>query len=191
MADPGFHRGGTNSKGGGTNPVADLRGGARNAPSAQNFFIFMQFWATIGQIIGWRPPFGLAPPPLGNPGSATANLLFGQFFLKTAWKWKNNIGLRGGRASPLLLLDPPMRVLFFSIFNAWHGTARLVLEKNIVGFPKFQNQCLLLSNLDIKPSPSTSSAVVKFWMRYRFWRAQIYNSLPGYLRRECLFNLGF
>ena len=41
------------------------------APSAQNFFIFMQFSGKIGQIIGWRPPLGLAPPPLGNPGSAT------------------------------------------------------------------------------------------------------------------------
>ena len=31
----------------------------------------MQFSGKIGQIIGWRPPLGLAPPPLGNPGSAT------------------------------------------------------------------------------------------------------------------------
>ena len=37
--------------GGGT--VADLRGGARDAPPlAQNFFIFMQFLGKIGQIIG-------------------------------------------------------------------------------------------------------------------------------------------
>ena len=56
-------------------PVADLRGRARGTctppPLAQNFFIFMQFSGKIGQIIGWRPPLGLAPPPLGNPGSAT------------------------------------------------------------------------------------------------------------------------
>ena len=45
----------------------------RPPPLAQNFFIFMQFSGKIGQIIGWRPPpLGLAPPPLGNPGSATA-----------------------------------------------------------------------------------------------------------------------
>ena len=31
----------------------------------------MQFSGKIDQIIGWRPPLGLAPPPLGNPGSAT------------------------------------------------------------------------------------------------------------------------
>ena len=59
-----------------TKPVADLGGGReRRAPPplAQNFFIFMQFSGKIGQIIGWRPPLGLVPPPLGNPGSATAN----------------------------------------------------------------------------------------------------------------------
>ena len=47
-------------------PVADLRGGrrARDAPPpTQNFFIFMQFSGKIGQIIGWPPPLGLAPPP--------------------------------------------------------------------------------------------------------------------------------
>ena len=55
--------------------VTDLRGSARDArplpPLAQNFFIFMQFLGKIGQIIGWPPPLGLAPPPLGNPGSTT------------------------------------------------------------------------------------------------------------------------
>ena len=52
--------------------VADLRGARPpRPPMAQNFFIFMQFSGKIGQIIGWRPPLGLAPPPLGNPGSAT------------------------------------------------------------------------------------------------------------------------
>ena len=65
--------------------VADLRGGAGDAPPVQNFFIFMQFLGKIGQIIGWRPlPLGLAPPPLENPGSATAgvgaNIVFELFF---------------------------------------------------------------------------------------------------------------
>ena len=35
------------------------------------FLIFMQFSAKYGQIIA-PPPFGLAPPHLGNPGSAIA-----------------------------------------------------------------------------------------------------------------------
>ena len=53
-------------------------GGVPRAPPAQNFFIFMQFLGKIGQIIGWRapPPLGLAPPPLGYPGSATACSVF-------------------------------------------------------------------------------------------------------------------
>ena len=39
--------------------VADIRGGARDAPPlAQNFLIFMQFWGKIGQIIGWLPLWG-------------------------------------------------------------------------------------------------------------------------------------
>ena len=58
--------------------VADLRGGARDArppsplwPKISSFSC--SFRKKIGQIIGWRsPPLGLAPPPLGNPGSATA-----------------------------------------------------------------------------------------------------------------------
>ena len=41
-------------------------------PLAQKFFIFMQFSGKIGQIIGWCLPLEFAPPPLGNPGSATA-----------------------------------------------------------------------------------------------------------------------
>ena len=55
--------------------VADLRGAPGTQappPQAQNFFIFMQFSGKISQIIGWRPPWELAPPPpWGNPGSAT------------------------------------------------------------------------------------------------------------------------
>ena len=41
-------------------------------PPGQNFFIFMQFSGKISQKVCWCPPLGLAPPPLGNPGSATA-----------------------------------------------------------------------------------------------------------------------
>ena len=33
----------------------------------------MQFSGKISQIIGCRPPLGLAPPPLGNPGSTTGH----------------------------------------------------------------------------------------------------------------------
>ena len=48
--------------------------GTRAPPGGQNFFIFMQFSAKIYKIIGWRPPpRELAPPPRGNPRSATAS----------------------------------------------------------------------------------------------------------------------
>ena len=41
-------------------PVADLRGGGRDAslPLGQNFFIFMHFSRKIGQIVCWRPLWG-------------------------------------------------------------------------------------------------------------------------------------
>ena len=63
------------SSGGSREPVADLRGGAGDArpPGGQNFFIFMQFSAKIYKIIGWHPPWELAPPPRGNPESATGS----------------------------------------------------------------------------------------------------------------------
>ena len=38
----------------------------RAPPPAQNFFIFMQFSGKIGQIIGWRPPFGVSAPSSGK-----------------------------------------------------------------------------------------------------------------------------
>ena len=40
-------------------------------PGGPNSFNFMQFSGKIGKIICWRPPGELAPPPRGNPGSAT------------------------------------------------------------------------------------------------------------------------
>ena len=59
--------------------LADLGGGAQGRappPLGQIFFIFMQFLGKIGQIVCWRPPpLGLAPPRLGNPGSATEQIL--------------------------------------------------------------------------------------------------------------------
>ena len=36
-----------------------------------NSFNFMQFLRNFGKIICWRPPGELAPPPRGNPRSAT------------------------------------------------------------------------------------------------------------------------
>ena len=55
--------------------IGGSRGGAQGRappPLGQIFFIFMQFFGKIGQIVCWRPPpLGLAPPRLGNPGSAT------------------------------------------------------------------------------------------------------------------------
>ena len=52
------------------------KGGARDArpPGVPNSFNFMQFSGTFGRMVCWRPPPGeLAPPPRGNPGSATAS----------------------------------------------------------------------------------------------------------------------
>ena len=43
-------------------------------PPGPNSFNFMHFWGKFGKIVCWRPPPGeLAPPPRGNPGSATAD----------------------------------------------------------------------------------------------------------------------
>ena len=41
-------------------------------PRGPNSFNFMQFLGKFGKIICWRPPGELAPPPRGNPRSATA-----------------------------------------------------------------------------------------------------------------------
>ena len=58
--------------------VADLRG-ARGMhappPGGPNSFNSMQFFGKIWQN-HMLPPPGLAPPPWGNPGSATANIIF-------------------------------------------------------------------------------------------------------------------
>ena len=65
--------------------VAHLGGG----PTAQIFLNFMQFFAKFGKSICWRPPGGLAPPPMGNPGSVPATELKMETFLKTivASRW--------------------------------------------------------------------------------------------------------
>ena len=43
----------------------------RAPPGGPNSFNFMQFLGKFGKIVCWRPPGELAPPPRGNPGSAT------------------------------------------------------------------------------------------------------------------------
>ena len=51
-----------------------FKGGAREVrppPRCPNSFNFMQFLGNFGKIVCWRPPGELAPPPRGNPGSAT------------------------------------------------------------------------------------------------------------------------
>ena len=40
----------------------------------QDFLVFMQFLGTIDQIVSWHPLW-VGTPPLGNPGSATANTI--------------------------------------------------------------------------------------------------------------------
>ena len=77
-------------------PVADLRGGVRDArpPSASKFF---QFHAVFGRIrqncVFTPPPWRVhAPPPWGNPGSVTAICIGsspkGQFIHKTFLVWE-------------------------------------------------------------------------------------------------------
>ena len=58
-------------------PSGGSKGGARDAPpGGANSFNSMQFLGNFGKIVCWRPPppGELAPPPRGNPGSATAHL---------------------------------------------------------------------------------------------------------------------
>ena len=43
-------------------------------PEGPNSFNFMQFLGNFGKIVCWCPPGELAPPPRGNPGSATGML---------------------------------------------------------------------------------------------------------------------
>ena len=58
-------------------------------PPGPNSFNFMQFLGKFGKIICWRPPTGeLAPPPRGNPGSATVKDTFlGDCHIK---KWQKS-----------------------------------------------------------------------------------------------------
>ena len=58
-------------------PVADLHSKILDAcpPGGPNSFNFMQFLGNFGKIVCWRLPGELAPPPRGNPGSATADSL--------------------------------------------------------------------------------------------------------------------
>ena len=42
------------------------------SPGGPNSFNFMQFLGNFDKIVCWCPPGELAPPPRGNPGSATA-----------------------------------------------------------------------------------------------------------------------
>ena len=58
--------------------VSDLRGGGGGRegctppPGGPNSFNFMQFLGNLAKSYVGAPPGELAPPPRGNPGSATA-----------------------------------------------------------------------------------------------------------------------
>ena len=57
-------------------PVADLRGalGTRPpSPGAKILSISCSFWEILAKSYVGAPPGKLAPPPRGNPGSATGN----------------------------------------------------------------------------------------------------------------------
>ena len=71
--------------------VADLSGarGTSAPPPGPNSFNFMQFLEKFGKIVCWRPPGELAPPPRGNPGSATALAITSkifEYFNSLIWK---------------------------------------------------------------------------------------------------------
>ena len=53
--------------------MADLHSKILDArpPGGPNSFNFMQFLGKFGKIVCWHPPGELAPPPRGNPASAT------------------------------------------------------------------------------------------------------------------------
>ena len=46
----------------------------RPPPPGPNSFTLMQFLGNFGKIVCWRPPWELAPPPRGNPGSAIVHI---------------------------------------------------------------------------------------------------------------------
>ena len=75
-ADPGFPLGG-----GVDSPGIYIVKFWTRAPRGPNSFNFMQFLGKFGEIVCWRPPGELVPPPQGNPGSATEHT---PNFLKTA-----------------------------------------------------------------------------------------------------------
>ena len=53
--------------------MADLRGDLRDAPQWSKFFQFHAVFGKIWQNRMLAPPRELAPPPRGNPLSATGN----------------------------------------------------------------------------------------------------------------------
>ena len=81
------------------NPVLSggSNGGARDAcspPGGPNSFNFMQFLGKFGKIVCWRPPGELAPPPRGNPGSATGSATLGNKCTHLPWPTLHNLLLR-------------------------------------------------------------------------------------------------
>ena len=61
----------------GVDPKSDVSGGSKGGagdacpPGGPNSFNFMQFWEIVAKSYVGVPPGELAPPPRGNPGSAT------------------------------------------------------------------------------------------------------------------------
>ena len=77
-----------------TLPVADLHSKILDAhppPGGPSSFNFMQFWGNFGKIVCCPPPGDLAPPPRGNPGSAT-DYLPANSFAGGKYIWSLNLG---------------------------------------------------------------------------------------------------
>ena len=78
-------------------------------PGGPNSFNFVQFLGKFGKIVCWRPPGELAPPPRGNPGSATAKYRY----LRTG------INTFSGVHNIIIPLEERSRVLLLSMFFHW------------------------------------------------------------------------
>ena len=87
--------------------VADLHSKILDAPPrGPNSFNFMQFLGKFGKIVCWRPPGELAPPPRGNPGSATATQGFTNSRIRQKCQNLTKLKILFYAHAPVLICDP-------------------------------------------------------------------------------------
>ena len=80
------------------------KGGMRDAhpPGGPNSFNCRQFLGNFSKIVCWCPPGELAPPPRGNPGSATEIDPWGGECPTSDWLWRLTIQIGFMRAVHLI-----------------------------------------------------------------------------------------